>query len=140
MCSGQILILVKIVIRIPPHQKHLKRTTNLTYQLDHCWSKEKALDLAPSPRSPRGPSLTSATIRSLSDPRSLSDIRNYQVPLRPNTPLRHSKLSGPFLATSIRDCSPDIQLGWNRLTNRKLRPPHQRPSKETPDSTLDATQ
>jgi len=104
MCSGQILTLVKIVTQVPSHQKHLKRTINSTYRLDHCGSKEKASNLVPSPHSTGDPSLTSTTTRSLSNLRSLYDIRNYQVPLRPH-------LFGIV--------HPDIQLGRNHPTSRK---------------------
>jgi len=92
------------------------------YQLDRCGSKEKTSDLAPSSHSTRGPSPISATARSLSDLRSLSDIRNCQVPLRLHL---------------SRTVHPDIQLRRNHPTSRKARPPQQRPSAETPASTLD---
>ena len=55
------------VTRVPPHQRHLKRTTNLTYQLTHCRSKKIASGLAPSPHSTRGPTQTSTNAMSLSD-------------------------------------------------------------------------
>jgi len=73
------LTLVKILTCVPPHQERLKRTTNSTYQLVHCGSKEKALGLAPSPHSTRGPFLTSATVRSLSDYIYLDHLSGYSI-------------------------------------------------------------
>ena len=72
------MILVKIVTDVPPHQKRLKRTTNLTYQLTHCRFKEResqALSRVHTrpgvplrhPHLTRDPSPTSVTVRSLSD-------------------------------------------------------------------------
>ena len=107
MCisSAQILTLVKIVTRVPPHQKHLKRTTNSAYQLDHCGSKETASNLVPSSLLTRRPYSKFVTARSLSDPRSLSDFHNCQAPLRPEVSLQHQQLSDPSPTITIRDLS-----------------------------------
>ena len=91
VCGDQILTLVNIVRHVSPHQKYLKRTTNSTYQLDHCGSEEKASDLTLSSPSTRGlsrpeiPSLTSelsAPLRS-----SLSAIVHPDIQLEQNHPL-----------------------------------------------------
>ena len=96
--SGQISTIIKIVTCVSPHQKHLKRTTNSTYQLDHCGVQGESLRPCPE---------------STLDARSLSDTRNCQVPLRhPQLP----GLSQPHLSEIIHL---DIQLGRNYPTSRK---------------------
>ena len=124
-CSGQILTLVKTATHVPQHQKHLKWKTNSTYQLDHCGSRE------PYPE---------FTL----DSRSLSDIRNCQFLLRLTLDLRSF--------SNIRNCQTplwlylfgiihlDIQLGRNHLTSWRPRPPQQKPSADSPASTLDIAQ
>ena len=41
MCSGQILIFLRIVIRVPPRQEHPEQATNSTYRQAHCGPKKK---------------------------------------------------------------------------------------------------
>jgi len=74
--------------------------------------------------STRGPSLTSATVRSLSDPRSLYDICNCQVPLQPHL---------------YRIIHQDIQLG--RIHPTSLSPDlHSKSPPQRLTSTLDTAQ
>jgi len=90
ICNGHILTLVEIVTCVPPHQKHLKRTINSTYSWT-LWVQGESLE---------------PCHESTLDPMSLFDIRNYQVPLRPEAPLRHPQLLGSSRTTSIQDSSP----------------------------------
>ena len=128
-CSGEILTLIKIVTRVLLHQKYLKRSTNLIYQMVHCGSKEKAR----------------SCLEFTLDLRPLFDIRNYQISLSLSSPLSPSESSfnprslsecslNPRSHSGIRNCQttlqvhpsgiihPDIQVGHNHSTIRRPRP------------------
>ena len=93
---------------VPPHQESLKRTTNSTYRLTHCRSKEKASGPVPSPHS-TCPSPISATARSLFEstrPEVPLRVRTRsEVPLRPPQQRPFTKTLSSALDTAQRQGS-----------------------------------
>ena len=118
-----ILTIVKIVTRVPPHQKHIKRATKILTNCIIAGPRRKSRILPRAHRSPlqhaqlSGLSPTSPTVRSLFDLRSISDIRNGQVSFR----LHLSEI-----------VHPDIQFGQNHPTSRKSRPHNKGPPRKLP--------